>query len=283
MSTTSVSRRYALLFALMALLLLLVQTDPVARWRVLVRRVGPDGFTQTPASCSGQALQTGINRTEYYIVYGVFECAIGTTTYGLSRRAVPASGQCSAGIIADCTPWYSDPSFMNVGSYHRWEQWSHSRQTVVNPSTLSHFCFTVSDDQFLYAVPMKPCSACPQYCPEPPTPYYCDEGYFWDTMTCLCTPSPIIVDTRHDGYDLTAPDEGVAFRFAPAGRVVTASWTGEGADDALLVWDRNGTRRSMMDPSCSDHSHYGLMAREPPMASRPLLTQSETRLSVRHW
>jgi hypothetical protein len=60
--------------------------------------------------------------------------------------------------------------------------------------------------------------------------------------TC-CSPtggSPIIVDIRGDGFDLTDAAHGVTFDLDNTGQKVQIAWTQPESDDAFLVLDRNG-------------------------------------------
>lgn len=107
------------------------------------------------------------------------------------------------------------------------------------------------------------------YCPTPtPTPLtclprYCGAGY-WDPEYCGCVcdlgpsltagnatdavdppdsdlacPTPIIIDTLGNGFDLTNVQGGVDFDLNNDGTAEHLSWTRADADDAWLVLDRN--------------------------------------------
>ncbi|MBA3242597.1 MAG: hypothetical protein H0T60_15335 [Acidobacteria bacterium] len=54
---------------------------------------------------------------------------------------------------------------------------------------------------------------------------------------CIC-PSPIVIDTLGDGFDLTDAAGGVSFDIAGSGHPLRISWIR--ADDAWLALDRNG-------------------------------------------
>ena len=58
---------------------------------------------------------------------------------------------------------------------------------------------------------------------------------------CACTVqgSPIIVDTRHEGFQLTAAADGVIFDILGDGRRIQIAWTQPSSGNAFLALDRN--------------------------------------------
>ncbi len=74
----------------------------------------------------------------------------------------------------------------------------------------------------------------------------------WDQMCSICMANggavcwdglcstPIVVDVRGNGFDLTDASGGVNFDIFGSGTPIHTSWTAANSDDAWLVLDRNG-------------------------------------------
>jgi len=74
--------------------------------------------------------------------------------------------------------------------------------------------------------------------------YMCyQKGGEWDGWDCILSNSPLIVDTKQDGYNLTSAAEGVLFDLDADGVPERVAWTAAESDDAFLVMDRNGNGR----------------------------------------
>lgn len=67
-------------------------------------------------------------------------------------------------------------------------------------------------------------------------------GGQWQDYSCFCltNQSPIVIDVRGDGFNLTAASDGVHFDIDGGGVTEKLSWTAQDSDDAWLALDRNG-------------------------------------------
>src|SRR5262249_44969127 len=76
-------------------------------------------------------------------------------------------------------------------------------------------------------------------------PTDCCQGQFaecctFDYSMCSCNCSPILIDILGNGFSLTDANNGVNFDLNADGVAGRIGWTMDGADEALLVLDRNG-------------------------------------------
>ncbi|HJP96743.1 MAG TPA: hypothetical protein VJ843_05250 [Candidatus Saccharimonadales bacterium] len=71
--------------------------------------------------------------------------------------------------------------------------------------------------------------------------YQCPEGRQFNYETCKCeVTSPILIDVRGNGFDLTDRQHGVLFNFNGNSSRQMFAWTTTTSDDAWLALDRNG-------------------------------------------
>ena len=81
-------------------------------------------------------------------------------------------------------------------------------------------------------------------CPLPAPNLECPGGSYVQCTAsgwqCVSQGSPIIIDTKGEGYHLTSLQGGVQFTFFPAKATVQTSWTDSAYSNGFLVLDRNG-------------------------------------------
>jgi hypothetical protein len=72
-------------------------------------------------------------------------------------------------------------------------------------------------------------------------PEECENGQWsFEWCTCVDYPTPVLVDVKGDGFNLTDASAGVLFNANNVGGKEKLAWTSAGSDDAWLALDRNG-------------------------------------------
>ncbi len=86
-----------------------------------------------------------------------------------------------------------------------------------------------------------PCDNCAS---APQQPGDCDPDMYYSYSLCRCrmvrNMSPILIDVRGNGFNLTDAAGGVDFDLDSDGAADRLAWTAAGADEAFLALDRNG-------------------------------------------
>jgi len=70
----------------------------------------------------------------------------------------------------------------------------------------------------------------------------CEDPYIWDPVLCKCKGkggSPIIIDTKGQGFHLTSAADGVVFDITGNGHPVRIAWTAATSGNAFLALDRS--------------------------------------------
>jgi hypothetical protein len=68
----------------------------------------------------------------------------------------------------------------------------------------------------------------------------CPGGSIQADYYCCCGWTPIVIDVRGDGFDLTSAAAGIDFDVSGSGGRARVAWTSANSDDAWLALDRNG-------------------------------------------
>lgn len=127
-------------------------------------------------------------------------------------------------------------------------------------TVMNGYCGT-NDQGNNYPIEVQPCdnnNINSIYDPPPPTPEptptplqqcyppsdqtfcYSTHGRWRPYPMCECIYSPILIDTRGDGFALTAGNDGVDFDLNADGIAERIAWTASNSDDAWLALDRSG-------------------------------------------
>lgn len=108
--------------------------------------------------------------------------------------------------------------------------------TIPGPSQSQSSCPLVTPDACL--------GICEGGSGDPADPcLYCDTGCHagWERLgNCCCPPTPVILDTDGNDFEMTGLRGGVRFDMTGDEQKEQVSWTARGASAAFLVLDRNG-------------------------------------------
>lgn len=107
------------------------------------------------------------------------------------------------------------------------------------PDSSGYYCCQINQ-------PCGPQSVEPEVCSYNWEDYCACQRYggTWQGWRCLCwAESPVIIDVRGNGFNLTSASPGVVFDIRGDGKPLNVAWTAADSDDAFLTLDRdnNGT------------------------------------------
>lgn len=146
--------------------------------------------------------------------------------------------------------------------------WNDTTTGLDSPTTCDN---TVSKQVGEYGNPTPEPTPTPQeqcYPPSDQTFCYSTHGRWRPYPMCECIYSPILIDTRGDGFALTSGNDGVNFDLNADGIAERIAWTAPNSDDAWLALDRNGNGAiddgaelfGNLTPQTASHDQNGFLA-----------------------